>query len=118
EDGVFVAVDVLERRRRGFRLVEVKSTLDVKEPHLPDVAIQLHVLRRAGLDMRRAEVMHLNRECSFPDLSNLFVRDDVTGDAEALLPAIPRQVRNLKRMLAGPLPKVEPGEQCATPYPC
>lgn len=118
QDDVFVAVDVLERHRRGFRLVEVKSTLDVKEPHIPDVAIQLHVLRRAGLDVRRAEVMHLNRDCVFPDLSNLFVRDNVTRDAEALLPWIPKQVRSLKHMLAGSLPEVEPGEQCTTPYPC
>src|ERR1035441_9597450 len=40
EDGVFVAVDILERRRNGFVLVAVKSTLDVKEEHLPDVAVE------------------------------------------------------------------------------
>jgi hypothetical protein len=114
EDDVFVAVDVLERRRRGYRLVEVKSTLDVKEPHIPDVAIQVHVLRRAGLDVRRAEVMHLNRECHHPDLSNLFVREDVTREVKPLLPAIPGQVRGLQRMLAGPLPDTEPGDQCTS----
>ncbi len=118
EDDVFVAVDVLERRRRGYRLVEVKSTLDVKEPHIPDVAIQVHVLRRAGLDVRRAEVMHLNRGCYHPDLSNLFVREDVTRETQTLLPAIPRQVRALQRMLAGRLPDTEPGDQCTAPYEC
>jgi hypothetical protein len=118
EDGVFVAADVLERRRRGFALAEVKSTLDVKEPHVPDVAIQLHVLRRAGLDVRRAEVMHLNRECRHPDLSNLFVRTDVTRDAEGLLPGIPRRIRSLARMLEGPMPDVEVGPHCTDPYEC
>jgi predicted RecB family nuclease len=118
EDDVFVAVDVLERRRRGYRLIEVKSTLDVKEPHIPDVAIQVHVLRRAGLDVRRAEVMHLNRQCHHPDLSNLFVREDVTRKVKPLLPAIPGQVRGLQRMLAGPLPDTEPGDQCTSPYEC
>jgi predicted RecB family nuclease len=117
-DDVFVAVDILERCRGGFRLVEVKSTCDVKEEHLPDVAIQAHVLGRSGLSVRRAEVMHLNRECRHPDLSNLFVRADVTGDVKDLLPAIPKQVRRLQRMLDGPLPDIEPGEQCATPYEC
>jgi hypothetical protein len=118
EDDVFVAVDVLERRRGGFRLVEVKSTLDVKEAHLPDVAVQLHVLRRAGLDVRHAELMHLNRECRHPHLEGLFLRDDVTKDVEPLLPAIPKQVREMQRMLAGPLPETSPGDQCATPYEC
>ena len=57
EDGVFVAVDILERRGSRFVLVEVKSTLDVKEEHLPDVAVQLHVVRRAGLtEIGRAHV--------------------------------------------------------------
>jgi hypothetical protein len=118
EDGVFVAVDVLERLRRGFALAEVKSTLDVKEEHLPDVGIQLHVLRRAGLEVPRAEVMHLNRECRFPDLSNLFVRDDVTGEAEALLPGVPARIRELRRTLDGPIPNVEIGPHCTKPYPC
>src|SRR5262249_18480226 len=78
-DGVFVAVDILERRRTGFVLVEVKATLEVEERHIPDVAVQLHVLRRAGLPVKRAVVMHLNRDCRHPDLSNLFVRENVTA---------------------------------------
>ncbi len=117
-DGVFVAVDVLERTRRGFVFAEVKSTLEVKEPHVPDVAIQLHVARRAGLAVRRADVMHLNRDCTHPDLSNLFVRENVTAAARALLPSIPRQIRRMQRMLAGPCPPIEPGDQCIDPYPC
>ena len=117
-DDVFVAVDVLERGRRGWILSEVKSTLDVKEAHLPDVAVQLHVLRAAGLDVPRAEVMHLDRECRFPDLSNLFARDDVTGEAEALLPAVPGQIRGLLAALAGPLPRVATGDHCTDPYEC
>jgi len=117
-DGVFVAVDVLERRRRGFALAEVKSTLDPKPAHVPDVAIQLHVLRAAGLEVRRAEVMHLSRRCRFPDLSNLFARSDLTMEAEALLPAIPRELRKLRRALAGPLPDVAPGDHCDEPYEC
>jgi hypothetical protein len=118
ENDVFVAVDVLERRRRGWALAEVKSTLSVKEPHLPDVGIQLHVLRASGLDVTRAEVMHLNRECSFPDLSNLFARTDVTTDVEGLLPGVPKEIRRLKAALAGKLPDVEPGPHCTDPYEC
>jgi hypothetical protein len=116
--GVFAALDVLERRGAGFGLVEVKSTLDVKEEHLPDVAAQLHAVRAAGLDVRIAEHMHLNRACTFPDLSDLFVREDVTVQAEALLPAIPDQLRRMRDALDRPLPAVAPGEQCERPHPC
>jgi hypothetical protein len=118
EDGVFVAVDVLERGRKGHTIVEVKSSSSVKEQYLPDVAIQLHVARQAGIDARRGEVMHLNSACRYPDLSNLFIREDVTEEAEALLPDIPGHLRRMKKALAGKLPVVEVGPHCDDPYEC
>jgi predicted RecB family nuclease len=117
-DDVFVAVDVLERRRKGYALVEVKSTLGVKDAYVPDVAIQLHVLRKAGLNVRRVDLMHLNRDCRHPDLSDLFVREDVTERAEAFLPAIPAHLARLREALAGPLPAVETGPHCTDPWTC
>jgi hypothetical protein len=118
EDGVFVSVDILERSGDGIALTEVKSTLDVKEPHLADVAIQLHVVRRAGLPVHRAEVMHLNRACRFPDLSNLFVREPVTEQLHALLLEAPAQIAALRGMLAGAIPDVATGAHCTAPYEC
>jgi hypothetical protein len=116
--GVFAALDVLEKRRRGWGLVEVKATLDVKEQFLPDVAVQLHAARSAGLDVHRAELMHLNRDCTYPALDDLFVREDVTQKAEALLPSIPHQLKKMRAALEGTLPDIEPGDQCSAPYQC
>lgn len=116
--GVFVAADILQRSRDGWTLVEVKSTTSVKNEHYPDAAVQVHVLRAAGLDVKRAEVMHLNRACVHPDLSNLFTREDVTHEVERLLPAIGRQVREMLAMLEGPLPAVPIGPHCREPYEC
>jgi hypothetical protein len=118
EDGVFVAVDILERQRDGFVMVEVKSTLRVREQHLPDVAVQMHVVRRAGLTVKRAEVMHLNRECRHPDLSNLFVRENVTSLVRSALRAVPKRVTSLMATLAGPLPDVLTGPHCNAPHAC
>jgi len=117
-DGVFAAVDVLERRPDGHAIVEVKSTLEVKDQFIPDVAIQLHVARRSGLAVARAEVMHLDRACRFPDLSNLFAREDVTARAEAFLPEIPAHLERMRAALAGPLPVVATGPHCSDPYDC
>jgi hypothetical protein len=116
--GGFASVDILERRARSFVLTEVKSTLDVKAEHLPDVALQAHVLTSAGIDVRHIEVMHLNRECRHPDLSNLFVRERVTADVLPLLPEVPVKLAELHQALAGPLPEVKPGAHCDDPYPC
>ena len=117
-DGVFVAVDILEREGRGFRLVEVKSTASVKDHHIPDVAVQAHVLRRNGLDLVGAEVMHLNRECAYPDLSNLFVRSDVTDAVRAVAERVPRWIAEQVAMLQRPVPDVPVGPHCTTPYEC
>ena len=117
-DGVFVSVDILQRRGDGFCLIEVKSTTSVKEQHVPDVAVQAHVLRRSGLGIARVEVMHLNRACAYPDLSDLFVRADVTEAVEARLAAVPGEIAAMTAMLAGPLPSVATGPHCARPYEC
>jgi len=118
EDGVFVAVDILERVAGGFVLIEVKSTAGVKPQHLHDAAVQTHVLRKAGLDVVRAELMHLNRECRYPDLSDLFLRQDVTEAVEAFLPSVPGEIAAQQSMLGRPLPEVDPGDQCHSPYQC
>ena len=117
-DGVFVAVDILTRDSTGFRLIEVKSSTRVKDNHIPDVALQAHVLRREGLDFAGTEVMHLNRACAYPDLSNLFARTDVTEAVRALEPSVPKWITEQLAMLRGPLPDVSTGPHCRTPYDC
>ena len=115
---VFVSVDILERRRESTTVIEVKSTTRAKEQHLADVAVQAHVLRRSGIEASRLEIMHLNRACAYPDLSNLFIRTDVTQEAHDALEAAPRVIQDQLAMLAGPVPDVAPGEHCRTPYEC
>jgi predicted RecB family nuclease len=117
-DNVFVAVDILKRERNGWRVIEVKSSTSAKPEHIPDAAIQVHVLRRAGLTITGADVMVLNRECTYPDLSNLFIREDVTDRVEALLNDIPRLAGEQLAMLAGAIPTVAIGPHCTTPYEC
>ncbi|MGH7499782.1 MAG: DUF2779 domain-containing protein [Gemmatimonadales bacterium] len=112
EDRVYVAIDVLERTGVGFTLIEVKSSTKVKDEHIPDVAIQVWVARRAGLDVRRAEVMHLNTDFRHPDEGELFVRTDVTDKVEAFQPRIPALVEEQLAALAGVQPEVPVGTHC------
>ncbi len=116
---VYVQTDILERGPDGLRLVEVKSSTSVKdEEHLPDVAIQMRTLRESRIKVSRAEVMHLNRECAFPELDNLFVREDVTEGAEALQPDLQGMIDAQMRVLGGSLPDVAVGAHCAKPRDC
>jgi hypothetical protein len=117
-DGVRVLVDILERTPQGFKLIEVKQSTSVKAAHIPDAAIQAYVARRSGLDVRTVELMHLNRECRYPDLSNLFVREDITARVEAFLPLFPAGLSGLAAVVAGPIPDVAVGDHCTTPDRC
>ena len=119
-DDTLVYADILERRDAGWTLIEVKSGTSVSaDEHLPDIAVQGAVLRAAGVRVDRYEIMHLNRECRFPDLSNLFIREDVTDDVLARLDEMDRALVSLVRVArAGSAPAVAIGDQCSKPRDC
>ena len=117
-EGLFAAIDILVKEDGGWVLVEVKSSTSVKQQHVPDAAVQAWVVRESGVPVARVELMHLNRACKFPDLSNLFTRADITAEVEALLPTIAPEVKAQKMMLDLPIPIIAAGPQCHVPYEC
>ena len=117
-EGVFVAVDVLVRRGKSWDLYEVKSSTRLKDEHLPDAAVQRHVLEAAGLKVGRVFLMHLNPECTAPELQDLFTAEEVTAEARALDNEVTDEARRQLGVLAGALPWVKPGEQCRVPREC
>src|SRR5438445_5318511 len=57
--GVVVKTDILQRRKENrWRLVEVKSTSELKEHHLEDMAIQSHVVSHSGVDLGSVWLAH------------------------------------------------------------
>jgi hypothetical protein len=117
-DNTFVAVDVLTPKNGGYHLTEVKSSSSQKEEHLADAAVQVYVLERSGIHITGVDVMHLNKECHFPDLTNLFERTDVTEAVQPLLGKVGWEIDAQLEMLDGPLPEVAIGLQCHKPYEC
>lgn len=121
---VLVRVDVLERTPGGWNLVEVKSGTRFKEGvHDIDVAIQLCVLRGAGLVVENAGLLTLNRDYVYDgttlDLDQLFVLHECMAIADSLQPVVERNVESFMAMLnAGAAPVILPGAQCFTPYDC
>jgi len=121
---VLIRADVLERTPGGWNLLEVKSGTKFKEGvHDSDVAVQLLVLRGAGLAVEKTGLLTLNRDYVFDgvalDLEQLFVRHECTDLAESLQPEVERNVASFMATLnAGEPPAVSPGEQCFTPYDC
>lgn len=136
-DDTHVMVDVLVREDGGWRLVEVKSSSSQKDEHLPDAAVQLHVLTRCGVQVTAVEIMHLNREFRLPFSAapvpdkrqapfgsrlsaspDLFERTPVADLVAPLLAGIPDQLREQLAMLAGPEPTPAIGRHCQEPRDC
>jgi hypothetical protein len=112
-DGVFVAVDMLERRGEGWAVVEVKASTRAKPEHVDDVAVQVHVLRSAGVPVAAAELLHLNKDCRAPDLTDLFTRVDLSAKVEPRVPVVAQAIARARAVLAGELPTVPVGAQRA-----
>src|SRR6184192_1448634 len=117
-DDTFVAIDVLEKQRDGYRLTEVKSSTSQKDEHISDVAIQARVAAACGVRITAAAVLHLNKEFRNPASGDLFARSDVTGAVAAFLPQVPDEIARQREMLAGPLPDVPVGLHCFEPHEC
>ena len=104
-DDCIARVDVLQRERDQWRIVEVKATSKYKKPdHLPDVAFQASIFTRLGHQLSGVSLMHLNSDYDWEggawDLYKLFEIEDVTDDVEKVLSNIPGTARGLITMAA------------------
>jgi len=123
-DGVRVRVDILERSGWGkWNLIEVKSSTSVKEVHVPDVAVQYHVLQGLGVRVEKAGILHLNSQYVYDgkdlDLGQLFLFSDLMEQILEKQEEILCRIDQLKTVLAADSPPlIQPSRHCLSPYLC
>lgn len=117
-DNAFVAVDILTKSPNGWDIIEVKSSLSVKDTHIDDLIIQYWVLENAGHRVNKTYVMTLNKECEHPDFENLFKLNDVTERVRERIHEAEPKLQTLQAMLSGSIPDVKIGKHCNAPYEC
>jgi len=121
---VIVKTDILQRRKDNlWRLVEVKSTADLKEHHLEDVAIQSYVLSHSALNLASVWLAHVNRAYVLTgttvDPRQFFLLRNLTRRVQNLQPALTFQLRSQFRVLAMPTaPDLPTGPHCTNPVTC
>jgi predicted RecB family nuclease len=119
-----VHVDILARAPQDrWDLVEVKSSTKVKDPNPDDVAVQHWVVRGAGIEVRKAGILTLNKEYVHDggdyDVDALFVFHDLTDVAHEKHDEVGERIAELRSVIDAPKPpKLEPGDHCFTPYDC
>jgi len=119
-----IRIDVLKRLPRNqWHIVEVKSSAEIKEEHLPDIAIQKYVAEKCGLRISKVSHMHINRDYVYDgkkiDLKKLFTIDDVKKDITEVGKTIPKNLTKQRKVLVSHKPPcIEAGSQCGKPVEC
>jgi hypothetical protein len=107
-DGFFAAVDILELSSKNGRcsIVEIKATNDVDpKTHYHDLAFQYNLLKRAGLDIESANLLHLNSEYVREgklNLKKLFVSENLTEKIEEMSADVLAEMQLAKDYLNAP----------------
>ena len=118
-ENTLVKCDILQKDGDAWNLIEVKMSTSVKEEYLPDLAVQRYVLTGCGIPISKTQLMHINRECTYPDLSDLFIIEDVTDRVEPLMRSVPGDIETFKGILKSEdEPNILIGEHCDKPYSC
>ncbi len=124
QNDVVVKTDILQRRKENhWRLVEVKSTSDLKNHHSEDVAIQSYVLSHSGLKLASVWLAHINRSYVLTgttvDPRQFFSFRNLTTRTQNLQPELKLRLCEQFRILAVPKPPDVPtGPHCINPVVC
>lgn len=119
--GFYARADVIafNPETKRWSLYEVKSTTKVKPEHINDVAIQAWILTKSGLALEKVYLMHLNSACRHPDLSNLFIKQEITDDVRLAYTNVKPTLREiLKNLNEKTTPDINIGPQCHAGTAC
>lgn len=120
-EGVLVRVDVLLPDGDGWRVIEVKASTSVKDYHVLDCAIQDWVLRNSGVKVTAISLAHINNQFVYRgdgDYTGLLLEHDLTDEVRLLEPRVLELLAKARAAVTGPMPGVNVGAQCYSPYEC
>ena len=94
KDGYLAAIDILkfEPETNSYSIYEVKSTNDIdKKIHYHDLSFQVNLLRKCGLKINKAHLIHLNSEyvrSGELDITQLFKIVDVSNEVKSVADSV------------------------------
>ena len=122
KNNCYCAVDILHKMEKGYDIVEVKSSTEIKDVYLADCAYQKWVLTSAGLNIGRVFIAYINNRYvrqGEVDIHELFKVEDVT---DRLAPYENKVGETTREALAYLTQREEPempvGKHCSDPYDC
>ena len=121
-DDLLVRTDLLVPETGGHRLVEIKSSTEVKDHHIVDAAIQTWAMINSGVRPNKVAIGHINNQFRYEINANylgLFKEVDVTNQVESLLNEVPEWIASARSTIESEeMPIVMMGKQCQSPNAC
>lgn len=123
-DGLFCSVDILHKTPDGWDLVEVKSSTELHDIYLDDMAFQYFVLQKAGISVTAVYNMHLNKQYTRLgdlDLQSLFTLQNCTSQILAMQKNVREHVKEIQTFMQDNEthePTTPIGIHCEKPYTC
>jgi Domain of unknown function(DUF2779) len=120
---VLCRADVLSRvSRDSWDMIEVKMSTQVKEEHIPDISIQYFCFSRAGYEIEKCHLMHVDKtyvRSGKIDPARLLIAEDVTARVQEHVSTIEDRIKQFVDTLDSPAcPEISPGDYCDQPFRC
>lgn len=121
-NNVFIKVDILHKSKAGWEIYEVKSSTEIKDFYIDDVAVQYYVLNGAGLPISRAYLVYINNQYvryGEIEVDKLFIIEDITEQIEERQGFIVEEIKKMREVLKEDnIPDIDIGRHCHDPYDC
>jgi hypothetical protein len=108
--------------QNDWEIIEVKSSTELKDVNLHDLALQRYTYEGAGLSIAKCFIFHINNEYvrkGEVEPEKLFTKNDVTNEVRELLKSVPSNLREMIDVIRQKnFPDIEIGTHCNDPYGC
>lgn len=121
-DGLYARIDILKKEGKLWDLIEVKSSTEVKEYHLWDLAAQRYAFEQAGYKIRKTLLILIDNtyvKNGEIEPAKLLKYEDITAQTSDLQKAVKELLPDLLKVIQKKKePKVEIGDHCKDPFEC
>ena len=121
-DRLYSRADVLEPTKdEEWDIIEVKSSTEVKDVNIQDVAFQKYVYEKAGLKIRKCFLLHINNQYVRQEQVNpseLFTKQDISTEVAEEIKLVPERVREMLKIIDSKEPVIKISDSCNKPYEC
>jgi hypothetical protein len=118
---ILVRADLLIPTKKGWHMVEVKSSTSVKDYHLEDAAIQTWVAKQAGLTVSNTSLQVIDSSWTYPggnNYSGLLRVEALDESIGPIQPEVPNWIAAAQKIAGSAEPAVKMGSQCNSPFAC